>query len=156
MIRRLDVAPGRSRVCATRTFAVSRERGLRPFAEDALCCAGYELLRSFADQPNDLRARRLIESACGQHLRHLLPELTVTLQRAFDVLANARGQARAHGRVVGAIAARKCAIERSIDGSADDAFEIVVGGTLEGGVVGDDVIGGGRFCRAHFLVGCVS
>ena len=144
-IRRLDVVARSCCVGASCTLAVSRERGLRPFTEYAPRCNGHELLRSFADEANDLRARRLIEAARGQHLRDLLSELTVALQRSLDVLANARGQARAHGRVVGAIAVRQSAVESAVDRAADDAFEVVVGGPLEGCVVCGDVIVDARF-----------
>ena len=67
-------------VSASATLAVSRERGLRPFAEDAARCAWHKLLGPFADEANDLRARRLIEAARGQNLRDLLAELAVALQ----------------------------------------------------------------------------
>src|SRR5580704_5570678 len=135
------------------TLAVSRERGLGPFTDDASRGARNELLRSFADQANDLRTRRLIEAARGQYLRDLLAELAVALKRTLDVLANACSQARAHGCVFGAIALWQCAIECAIDGTADDAFEVIVGGALEGGVVGGDVVGGYGVCCALFFVG---
>ena len=131
-------------VSASATLAVSRERGLRPFTENASRRAGNELLCSFTDQANDLGARRLIESARGQHLRDLFAEVAVALKRALDVLADGRGQARAHGRVLSAIAMRQSAIEGAVDGAADDALEVVVGGALEGAVVGGDVIGARR------------
>ena len=119
---------------------MSRQRGLGPFAENALRGAGHELLRSFADQANDAGAGFVVEAARGEYLRDLFAELAIALERFLDVLADRGGQARLHCGAVGACGVRQGLIESAIDRGADGALEIFVGAALEGGVGGE---GGG-------------
>ena len=97
-----------------------------------------------------------VEAARGEDLRDLFGELVVDLQGFFDFGADACGEALAErgrscwSRVVGCLditllrqeclsywrsyweGLRECAV----DGRADAALEVVVGGVLEGGVGG--------------------
>src|SRR5579883_93700 len=127
--------------------AVRSERGLRPFADNAASRAGNELSRAVADEAHDVRARLGVEAARGKNLRDLLAELAVAPERLLDLLPDGRGEPVAQGHAAWACPCvclvprqiRQSAREGALDGVADAAFEVRVGGLLEGGV--------GRKCR---------
>src|SRR5579883_1419592 len=136
--------------------AVCGKRGLRPFADDAASRAGDDLPGAVADEAHDLRARLGIEAARGKNLRDLLAELAVALERLFDILPDGRSEPVAQGHAAWACPCaclvlrqiRQRARDGALDGVADAAFEVRVGGLLEGGV--------GRECQVTCDRGCVN
>ena len=71
---------------------MSGQRGMGPVIDDALGRGRHELPGAIVDQAHDLRARFVVETACGKNLRDLLAELSVAFKRGLDVLADRLAQ----------------------------------------------------------------
>ena len=79
---------------------MGRQSGLRPIVQRAPGCSRNELLRAFANQANNLRARIVIEPPGRQNLRDLFAKLKIALQRLLDVLPDRRGHAAFQSRAI--------------------------------------------------------
>ena len=96
------------------------QSGLRPVRENAAGGAGDELLRTFADEADDLRAHGGIEALAGENARDLFAESAIALESLLHVLADGDGEALLQARaILRAAGVGQGLLQRALDGAAN-------------------------------------
>ena len=125
-------------VCGVLIFRAARAQGgLRPGVNDAADRCWDELLGACVDETDYLCPGRFVEAASFEDFGDLAAELSIGAESGVDFFADGGGEALREGCAASGLELTEIGeslLESAIDRGTDGAFEVGVGGLLEGGV----------------------